>query len=81
MKDWALIVAVTATMVLGTVGFGFMVSAVLAPVKPLDDSDCRAESSVDERDPKCREFCESVPVWYWLGSRDQCYWDDAEAKE
>lgn len=43
-----------------------------------DDTDCRVNSSVDERGPGCHEICVDKPLWFYLGTGGkECYWDDA----
>lgn len=42
-----------------------------------NDVDCATPASeVDEPTQGCYEHCRSVPVWYGLGERQSCYWDD-----
>lgn len=42
----------------------------------LDCKDHDALSSVDEAKEGCWRWCKSVPIWWGMGSRESCWWDD-----
>lgn len=57
--------------------FTFVGVLVNVSVEYEDDQDCpRPEGPHDEPPSGCREYCENRPVWYGLGSKKECWWDD-----
>jgi hypothetical protein len=56
--------------------FGGFVWNWIPPVVPADDVDCQASGPLDERGPDCYKHCVAGHVWWGLGHRQECYWDD-----